>query len=562
MLLPTQDRSARRLALSLLLAGPFLFGLWAVLLGQDGNWDLRNYHWYNAYAFLTGRWGMDVAPAQVASFYNPTLDLPFFMASQVLPARVVEFLLGSIQGANLVLLYGLAWTVQRSATPERRRVLVALAVAVCGMVGGGQVGLLGTTFYDNVISLFVLGGILVAVGGEGAAWSAPNGPAFRRVVLAGLLVGSGVGLKQPTIVFAVGTCAAFLAAGGTPWRRLLLAFFFGLGVLAGMAIFSGHWMWFLWSHFQNPLFPYFNNVFHSPWGTPDPYRDDKFIPKGPVAAALFPFAWALDPKLVGEIVFRDYRVLAAYVVLLLTGLMVLARWLRGQFAAEGPPVVDTSGPARARRYLLLAGSLSYLVWLKLFAIYRYLIPLEMLAPVLILAAVALWPAPARARGIITAVLLLLLAATGQSGTWARVPWGDRPFGAKVSEVQAPVLPRPDHTVILMTGYAPTSFLIPGFPPQIPFLRVQSYFIHPDQGDILLNRQMRRRIDQGIANGDDFYLLLAHWETWTMDQILPRYGLKGAGEPCQPVTSTLDEPMMLCRIIPLQPAANRDMNPVN
>ncbi|WP_044559523.1 hypothetical protein [Azospirillum sp. B4] len=555
MLLPTQDRTARRLALSLLLAGPFLFGLWAALLGQDGNWDLRNYHWYNAYAFLTGRWGMDVAPAQVASFYNPTLDLPFFLAAQVWPARVVEFLLGSIQGANLVLLYGLAWMVQRAVTPERRRTLVALAVAVCGMVGGGQVGLLGTTFYDNVISLFVLGGVLVAIGGGGAAWGPDAGRAFRRVALAGLLVGSGVGLKQPTIVFAVGTCAAFLLAGGTPWRRLFLAFFFGVGVLAGMALFSGHWMWFLWSHFQNPLFPYFNNVFHSPWGTPDPYRDDKFIPKGAVAAALFPLAWAMDPKLVGEIVFRDYRVLAAYGVLLVTGAVMLVAWGRTRS-------MDATAPARARRYLLLAGSLSYLVWLKLFAIYRYLIPLEMLAPVLILAAISLWPVPARVRGAVTAVLLLLVTATAQSGTWARVAWGNRPWNAKVSEVQAPALPRPDHTVMLMTGYAPTSFLIPGFPPQIPFLRLQSYFIHPDQGDILLNRQMRQRINQGIADGDDFYLLVAHWETWTIDQILPRYGLKGAEEPCQPVTSTLDEPMLLCRIIPLQPAADRDMNPVN
>ncbi|MDE1149515.1 MAG: hypothetical protein PW843_23420 [Azospirillaceae bacterium] len=555
MFLPVNDRPARRLALCLLLLGPFLFGLWAVLLGQDGNWDLRNYHWYNAYAFLTGRWGMDVAPAQVASFYNPTLDLPFFLVAQVLPARVVEFLLGSIQGANLVVLYGLAWAAQGNLVPERRRTLVALAAAVCGMVGGGQVGLLGTTFYDNVISLFVLGGIWVAIGGDGAAWGLLAGPAFRRVALAGLLVGSGVGLKQPTIAFAVGTCAAFLLAGGTVWRRLFLAFFFGLGVLAGMAIFSGHWMWFLWSHFQNPLFPYFNNVFHSPWGTPDPYRDDKFIPKGPVAAALFPLLWAQDPKLVGEIIFRDYRVLAAYVVLLLTGLLALVGWARTR-------TVNAGGPARGRRYLLWAGALSYLVWLKLFAIYRYLIPLEMLAPVLILAAVGLWPVPVKVRAGVIAGVLLAVTATAQSGTWARVAWGDRPFGAKVSEVQAPTLPRPDHTVMLMTGYAPTSFLIPGFPPQIPFLRLQSYFIHPDQGDILLNRQMRARIDQGIADGDDFYLLVAHWEIWTIDQILPRYGLKGAGEPCQPVTSTLDEPMMLCRIVSLQPAADHDMNPVN
>lgn len=547
--IPSRGESRRlpvRLPWLILALSPLVFGLWVLVLGQDANWDLRNYHWYNAYAFLTGRWGQDVAPAQVASFYNPTLDVPLFLAGQVLSARWVGFLLGTVQGCNLPLLFGLAWVVLPTGT--RHRWALAFAIAVCGMVGGGQVGLLGTSFYDNVISLFVLGGFLVAVSGRGAAWSAPPRAAFARMALAGLLVGSGVGLKQPTIVYAVGGCLACLLAGGGPWRRLFLAFFFGIGVLAGMALFSGHWLWFLWTHFQNPLFPYFNDIFHSPWALPHPYRDDKFLVRGWGAKLLFPLEFSLNPKRVGEVVFRDYRVLTAYAVVLLT--LALTAWtalrrrIGGASSPAAGPAVPVGPDVPRTRYLLAAAGGSYLVWLQMFAIYRYLIPLEMLSPVVIAAALGCWPLSARARSALLCALLLALAATGRPGNWVRIPWGER-----VVSMTVPTIARPDHTIILMTGYAPTSYLITGFPPQIPFLRLQSYFIHPDQGDIKLNTVMRDRVSQGIAAGDDFYLLLADWETWTIGQILPRYGLRGADEPCRTVTPNLGEPMMLCRAVP-------------
>ena len=51
-----------RLRLALMTGVPFLFGLLALLMGQDADWDFRNYHWYNAYAFLNGRFTIDFLP--------------------------------------------------------------------------------------------------------------------------------------------------------------------------------------------------------------------------------------------------------------------------------------------------------------------------------------------------------------------------------------------------------------------------------------------------------------------------------------------------------------------
>ena len=66
--LPPKEHRAHKLALAFLVLAPFAFGLLALYLGQDGNWDLRNYHWYNAYAFLNGRYAIDILPSQTPWF--------------------------------------------------------------------------------------------------------------------------------------------------------------------------------------------------------------------------------------------------------------------------------------------------------------------------------------------------------------------------------------------------------------------------------------------------------------------------------------------------------------
>lgn len=526
----------RAILVALLILLPLLVAFYSLSLGQDGNWDLRNYHWYNAMAFLEGReLVQDVAPAQVATFYNPTLDIPVYWLAQALPGRAVSFILSWVQGLNLLPLTGIAWLLL-PVLGGRARALGSVALALVCFAGAGQMGLLGTTFYDNVISLFVLGSAWLVMARADDVWAGVPKVAFPIVFIAGLLVGSAVGLKQPTLPYAVGLCFAFLAVAGTFWRRMFLSFFFGIGVIAGMALFSGHWMWHLWSTYQNPLFPYFNDFFKSPWGVPEAYRDDKFLPHGLWNSLIFPYTWLMDPKKVGEIIFTDLRVPVMVVVLMLTPFLALAgRFMGKRDAAQQ----DVMVPFRPALYLLVAGGLTYLAWLKLFAIYRYLIPLEMMAPLLVVAAIALWPLPRRAKGVVVLALLALVTVTARPGTWARVPFAD-----KFVEVSIPDLPNPDNTIVIQTGYAPTSFLAYGFPKNVPFLRIHSYFIHPDHGDILLNRAMHERID---AHQGDIFWLVAHWEIWTAEHILPYYGLSADMSDCGLVKSNLDEPMMLCRL---------------
>jgi hypothetical protein len=71
-------RKWERLPALMFVLGFAVCGAASVLMGQDNNWDLRNYHYYNPFAFVTGRIGYDFAPAQRQSYLNPLLDLPFY----------------------------------------------------------------------------------------------------------------------------------------------------------------------------------------------------------------------------------------------------------------------------------------------------------------------------------------------------------------------------------------------------------------------------------------------------------------------------------------------------
>ena len=70
---------------------PLAAGLYVIGIGQDANWDLRNYHFYNPFAYLTGRMGHDVAVSHVATYYNPLLYIPFYYAVTTLPPKAEPF---------------------------------------------------------------------------------------------------------------------------------------------------------------------------------------------------------------------------------------------------------------------------------------------------------------------------------------------------------------------------------------------------------------------------------------------------------------------------------------
>lgn len=512
-----------RLIACLLYVGvPATFGLLALLLGMDADWDLRNYHYYNAWALLTDRYQRDIAVAQIPTFYNPLLDVPYFLLAQVLSARGVAFVLGALHGLNFIVLACLAERLLTVAN-HWKRLGIAATVAGSGVCGAVALSEVGTVFYDNLLSLGLFCALLLGV----HFWTSLIEQAWQRALprafAVGLPVGLAFGLKQTSVIYAVGLCLALLATlPATPGRRIVVTFCCGLGVLAGLAAGGGYWMWHLWHLYGNPLFPMFNQVFRSPWGLIDSYRDTQYLEGSSLRHLFYPLVFSFDSRQASEIVFRDFRILAGFCLLPMVGLARLLR-PRDDFGRG----LLHPGPAA---FVLVTAAASYVVWLQLFALYRYITALEMLAPLLIVLSVGSFSRLDRARLPLAICLIGLLVVSTRPGTWIRVP-----FSEKAVEATVPPINDPATTIVLLAGHEPLSFLLPSFPAELRFLRIDSTFTNPDQTTVRFNDVMRSRI---ARHQGTILALFIPTERHDVITRLGDYGLQLSSAPCAAVTSPI------------------------
>lgn len=498
--------------------GPLIGVIVALLAGQETSWDFRNYHWYNAYSLLTWRYELDVAVAHHSTYNNPVLDIPYFLAGNALPPTLTLALLGAVEGLNFSLLYLIARRVFAGfAAPASR--LIALATAAIGFLGGMSFLLIATTYYDNVVSLFVLGALLELLK---LRESAPRGG--RRAPLAhgaraGLLIGAASALKLTVMPFAVGILAAALAMRLDARNKTLLLAALAAAGAASFLVIGGPWMLHLWHATGNPLFPYFNSLIVSPLLASGTYQEAAFIPQSLWRAIEFPFLFVADPRAISDALFPDYKVPIAYCVLLLSvPLMALRR------PAERPFTDDN-----ALRIIVAFSVTSYVLWLAIFAIYRYIVVLEMLAPLVVAAAIGRWPLAQRLRWAVC----LGLAAAALAGT--TLSFGDRTRpGSKLVEVGVPPIRSPASALAVLTGEQPVGFLIPSFPPEISFVRIDG-FLTSAAVPSRLRAQALARI---AAHKGDLFVLYDSAEADRMRAALAAAGLAPLDETCRTVTNNL------------------------
>lgn len=519
------------LARALLLV-PVLFGLLSLLYGQDDNWDLHNYHLYNPFALVHGKIGYDLAPGQWQSYFNPTIDLLYYGLNAVLPAPAAGFVMGWLHGLNFVLLAAIA---RRLMPAQSHR--AALLLALAGTLGPGFLSELGNTMGDNLIALTVLGALLWLL----RAWPQllqGGAPAWRAVALAGLLAGFGTGLKLTNAMYALALCLALFGVPAGFWLRFRLAFVFGLGTLAGIGVSAGHWYWRMWQTFGNPLFPQFNNIFKAPLAAPIGIGDTGWIPKGIVEKLLWPFIFSYNSKRVIEIALTQL----IWPMVYLAGVALALRLLRDAIVGQRP--ADTL--ERPAGFALLFFGLSYLIWLNLFGIYRYLVPLELLAPlVLWLALQRLMPA-AIGRHVAAWALLLATVSTFPGASWGHANWA-----RTVTTVALPPLPAPEQNVILTVhGDPPMSWLIPAFPHRLAFVALGGGFPEsPAYG--------ARALEMMAARRGPFYVMMQaegdNQKIWPAAQeVLGRYGITFDPADCVKYAAAVggnQHPYQLC---PVQP----------
>jgi hypothetical protein len=512
----------------LFLAGVILaWAAFVVVLGKDMSWDFRNYHWYIPYAFLHGRMDFDVSVAHQATYYNPFLDIPFYVLATHTPSWFALGVLGAVQGANIVPLYLIARSMLRLPW---RRVAAALLAFVCA-TGSLTVGLAGTTYYDNVLSLLILGGIAAIVCNRDRLRAGPLADALLISGVAGFAVGAAAGLKLPEGLYAFGFAAALAVLPGNLKRRGARLLAGAIGGIAGVVLFAGFWFVKMYRETGNPLFPYFNQFFHSPLALQASYRDARFIPHRWPKRLLLPILFSLHWQVANDLPFQDIRVGLTYVIGILTAPLAFFRRR------------DTFVDATAVGALFAFAGVSYAVWVFAFGIYRYILTLEMLAPILIVGAIGLWPIGKYIQAIAIAAAAVAVGLTTRFDILDRAPLGD-PY----IQASFPTIIAPRHSMILMTGEAPMGYLVPELPPQIPVLRIDGWMIQPEDGS-KLTAQTRHRVKSFTG---DLYIIANEYEVGRAGDALADYGLGMRWTECKLFATNLGGPYRFCPVKRLPP----------
>ena len=502
---------------------------YVVWLGKDTSWDFRNYHWYIPYAFLNGRMDIDVAVAHQASYYNPLVDIPFYWLAIHTASWFAVAMLGLFQAANIVPIYLMARTGLRHS--EAR--LGSAAIAFFGMTGGLMLSLYGTHYYDNVLSVFTLGSLAIVVVKREALANGSLKQAALWCALGGLLTGGAAGLKLPEAPFALGFAAALIAVGGDRKHLFTRLAAGALGGLAGFLLCAGFWMWRMEELTGNPLFPYFNQYFRSPLALLSPYRDMRFIPTDFWTAVSFPVLFSIDWRVANDLPNLDIRVGLAYVGII----AALIAWAAGRRSKN--PLTDPKVAGIIFAFVVV----SYFFWLKSFAIYRYILQLEMSAPLLIVLGMGLLPLPRRIQLIAIGALLFLAMLFTRSAQLEHAPLGDPYITADL-----PKIADPSRTMVLMTGDAPLGFIAPSLPAQVPVLRIDGWMIQPEDGS-LLTREMKTRV---YKHKSPLFLIADAYDMGRASAAILDYGLAIDWLKCRMFDTNLTGAYQWCPLVRRNP----------
>ena len=338
------------IALGALLAG----AIYTWFAGEDVNWDWQNYHEYNVWAVITGRYGIDALPAGFQTYFNPTVYFPVYYLRHLLPLPYGLMIVGAVHGLNLLLIYFLIRVLLREAATA---IAIGASILIAA-VGPMTLSEVGTSFSDILTALPIVAGCILILSAEGR---------HGRYIFAGLLIGAAVGLKLTNVVYALGAAAAVLAAG----RPLLATLCLGVGGAIGAVATGGVWGLMLWREMGNPIFPLFNGIFQSRELVPMNIMDWQFMPRGFLDALAYPFYWLVGDNRSSEYPFRDARFAVATLLIL--------------FGIGRSLVTRVTIFTQRDIQFLLFFVVSYAAWLAVFSIQRYAIVLELLcAPLVVL----------------------------------------------------------------------------------------------------------------------------------------------------------------------------------
>jgi hypothetical protein len=163
------------------------------------------------------------------------------------------------------------------------------------------------------------------------------------------------------------------------------------------------------------------------------------------------------------------------------------------------------------KYIVAFVAIGYLIWMKLFSIQRYLVPIEVCAPLVVFILLTQITHYQNARKIALRILAVTTAVVllGGLSTWGHAPWAEKMFN-----VELPTLEDPARTTAIIVGGEPAyGWVAAQFPSNVAFTQVQGSFpaSMPEYGN-RIHEMVKQR------GGPVFALFPGQKQTWRLNQV--------------------------------------------
>jgi len=132
-------------------------------------------------------------------------------------------------------------------------------------------------------------------------------------------MGIATGLKYTAIIFSIPLVLNTLLNFKQQKDTLKISIYQITGIIIGFLISDGFWLYTVYKHFLNPMYPYFNNIFHSPFGTTDIVLDTDYLhirPKTFFSGLLLPFQNYMAKDIGCEYAFADLKIPVSFLMII------------------------------------------------------------------------------------------------------------------------------------------------------------------------------------------------------------------------------------------------------
>ena len=364
------------------------FIFYGYFLGDDIGPDLQNHHFYRGFLGLhSDHLPYDILPAGVESYLTPYYHSFLYILRSSLTPKLLNAFLSFIHSFNFILLFLLSNKVLNFyKIPHKNK--VSVLITLIGITNPFFLTMVGASWEDNFLPILILLALFFLINifltDSDKKINLNKKYFFKNLFMPGILFGIALGFKLTIICFVIG---AFLGLFLLLFDKSvsIISFFksvfiFSTAVLIGFILINGNWMYKLYYYFDNPVFPFFNDIFQSK-------KIIHIFTNQPAWAAaknisdyfVMPVNWARGIPNNSEWPFRDY----SYVILYFSFFLWLIKSRNFFIYPNKINFAKSITNNKIFIFFIIFFVFSYYIWLMRFGALRYFVPGSFMIGILI-----------------------------------------------------------------------------------------------------------------------------------------------------------------------------------